>query len=121
MKRIYEMDNLRGLSIIGVILIHITASINIDNVGIMSEMSTMFLNQISRFVVPAFLFLSGWGLTYTNIFRNGFRSFFLMKLPEILIPYFIWNIAYYSLLILVSNQNINLIDFLKRVLIGECQ
>lgn len=57
------MDLLRALSTIAVILIHVTGTILYNsNSKSLTYNSSLVLNQLTRFSVPAFIFLSGFGL-----------------------------------------------------------
>lgn len=88
-QRYHSMDALRGLAILAVLMIHITSSY----VG--SSYSAMFLNQISRFAVPTFLVLSGWGLTISGRISVNFWKYIWKQAKKLLIPYFLWSIAYW--------------------------
>lgn len=107
-RRYKELDILRGLSIIGVLLIHISSHRINDNVG-------LFINQISRFAVPSFLFLSGMGLTLSNKLNEGYLNFIVNLVSKILPPYLLWNILYY----LVNEfEGYSIIGFTKGVVLG---
>lgn len=90
-NRYTVFDNLRALSIIGVVMIHITAPLVItgDNLNLV-------LNQISRFAVPVFFLLSGWGLVTANSYErsNGYTNFIRKRINKIIPPYIIWNVIF---------------------------
>lgn len=73
-KRFGGPDSLRGISVIGVILIHITSFTTIEN-GEVTYALSIFINQLARFAVPAFLILSGWGLSISNKLEHGYKFF----------------------------------------------
>lgn len=50
-KRYENFDSLRGIAIIGVVLIHITAPLTVEN-----NFIGLLLNQLSRFAVPVFFY-----------------------------------------------------------------
>ncbi|NFE81275.1 acyltransferase family protein, partial [Clostridium sporogenes] len=63
-KRIESMDILKSLSTLAVIMIHVSASaINNSQFDTNIYKFSLILNQLSRFSVPVFIFLSGMGLT----------------------------------------------------------
>ena len=62
-KRYEKFDILRAFAILAVVLIHITAPLATDE-----DIFSIVLNQVSRFAVPVFFILSGWGLTATGLF-----------------------------------------------------
>src|SRR5699024_12452122 len=67
--RYEKFDILRGFAIIGVVLIHITAPLATDG-----DVFSIIVNQMSRFAVPVFFFLSGWGLTAAKSYEKSERS-----------------------------------------------
>lgn len=92
MSRRYEnFDVLRGLAIIGVVLIHITAPLATDG-----DLVAVVVNQMSRFAVPVFFILSGWGLTISNSLErsDSYWNFLKVRFLSILPQYLLWNIVY---------------------------
>lgn len=87
-------SNIRGLSTIAVILIHITSSkiIGTD----MNSILNLIFNQISRFAVPVFLIASGYGLQtkYANLQRSELRTFYKKRM-KIIPGYLLWNCIYF--------------------------
>jgi len=90
-KRYEKFDIFRGIAIIGVILIHITASPVYEG-----DVFSMVINQISRFAVPVFIFLSGWGLTISDSLErsDGYWSFLKKRFLGIVPQYLLWNFIY---------------------------
>lgn len=114
-KRFVELDILRGLAIIGVILIHITAeSMNYMEATSISESIMIGINQISRFAVPIFLFLSGFGLTISNKANQKYFTFLRIRISKIITLYLIWSILYFVLI----KQSLNPFLFVKDFLTG---
>lgn len=116
MKKRYDaLDIIRGIAIVAVILIHITST-SLDNVasGSLSEGFILFINQLSRFAVPAFLFLSGLGLTLSNKLNQGYFQFLWKQVSKIILLYFIWNIVYY----LIVSSSPSLLGFIKSFILG---
>lgn len=90
------MDVLKSLSTLAVIMIHVSASV-INNSQFNSNIYkfSLILNQLSRFAVPVFIFLSGMGLT---IYYNKKESYFryeLHRLNKVLPEYLLWATIYY--------------------------
>ncbi len=90
-KRFANFDYLRGLAILAVMTIHVTAPTAVDN-----HTSSIILNQTARFGVPIFIFLSGWGLTVSNSYQrsNNYFEFLKKRLGKILPAYLVWNLIY---------------------------
>lgn len=108
-KRYEELDVLRGMAIIGVILIHITSELidAQDNLG-------LFINQAARFAVPVFLILSGLGLTLSNKINQGYFNFLWKQLSKIILLYFIWSVIYYT----ATSESYSILGFIKGFILG---
>ncbi|WP_347321058.1 acyltransferase [Rossellomorea sp. RS05] len=113
-KRIEEMDILRGVAILSVILIHISSSFFGESHSGLSNGIILFINQASRFAVPIFIILSGWGLTITKKYSQKYLNFLVGQISKIFGMYLVWNLIYFAF----SNQNINLINLTKGILLG---
>ncbi len=86
-----ELDFLRGISIIGVLLIH--GMNNITWVARNDQFSVnyaMFWNQFSRFCVPIFIFVSGLLLVYHYQHSFNYWVFLKKRLVHLLPPYLFW-------------------------------
>lgn len=107
-NRFIEMDMLRGMAILAVILIHISSG----------ETGTFYLiiNQLSRFAVPIFLFLSGLGLTLSDKLNEGYFIFLKKRISKVLPLYLLWTIIY-SLVTL--KENISALGLVKSVILGN--
>ncbi|WP_346890077.1 acyltransferase [Clostridium sp. UBA1056] len=109
-KYYYKLDILRGIAIIGVLLIHIT-SILVSQQDVFS----IFINQASRFAVPTFLFLSGLGITISNKLKRGYRNFLLKQMEKIIPLYSIYSLIYY----LVKYRTFSILGFVKGFFLGR--
>ncbi|MDW8799982.1 acyltransferase [Clostridium sp. A1-XYC3] len=94
-KRILSMDILRALAIIAVILIHVSA-LMLGEASFNSKvyMQSLIINQLSRFSVPAFIALSGVGLTMTYKENQGYFKFLTKRLYKIVPRYILWCAIY---------------------------
>lgn len=95
-ERLLELDVLRGVSIIGVILIHIIgSSFHFWAKGSSTWFVFLTLDQLFRFSVPLFVFISGYTLysKYKDNFK--FKDFFLRRAARVLPWYFAWSLIIY--------------------------
>ncbi|MBN2907925.1 acyltransferase [Polycladomyces sp. WAk] len=93
--RIREADFIKGIAILGVILIHVTAFSLRDTVPTADGGIYLAINQISRFSVPVFFMLSGLFL-FHRYYGSGFSMarFLKKRARYILVPYLIWSVFY---------------------------
>lgn len=77
----YNIQILRGLAIIAVVVIHTCPS------GVWQVWCRPFVN----YAVALFLFLSGY---LTNIENDNWAGFFMKRIIRVIIPYFVWCIFY---------------------------
>ena len=86
------MDGLRAAAALAVVMIHASAGQTSD--------AALVWNQLSRFAVPLFLVLTGFGhagaLAEGKFERQGLKAV-RRRLSRVLIPYFIWSAAYLAL------------------------
>ena len=91
---VHELDYLRGVSIIGVLLIHVVSEVIWTGHGTPAgENYAMFWNQCSRFCVPTFTFVSGLLLTY-RYQLEGFRycRYVKRRWVDLFVPYMFWTL-----------------------------
>lgn len=110
------MDLLRALSTIAVILIHVTGIIlyNTSNKGLTYNIS-LILNQLSRFSVPAFIFLSGFGLALSYKKESKYLYYLIHRLKKIIPDYLVWCIIY---IFLIENPNLSYSDKIHNIFDG---
>jgi len=89
-ERIKEIDYVRALATLGVIIIHVTS-------GYVSKIEAGYiLNQIVRFSVPVFIILSGYSVNLSSYNRDeGYITFLKKRLSKIIIPYLLWSFIYF--------------------------
>ena len=88
------IDNLRGICMLGVIAIHAGSSIAVSaspNVHIY-----MLFEVLSRYSVPAFFFISGYGLfaSYNLYQKLDYIPYFQKRLKSVGLPYVVWSVLY---------------------------
>jgi peptidoglycan/LPS O-acetylase OafA/YrhL len=96
--KIPEIDIVRAIAIIAVLLIHGTSGATQLPLGTGSQAVFFMLNKISLFTVPLFIWISGVVLFYTYYDRwepGMSRVFWTKRLRRILIPYVLWSLFYY--------------------------
>ncbi|GGE23795.1 membrane protein [Marinithermofilum abyssi] len=93
-RRIQGTDFIKGVAILGVILIHVTAFSLRDTKPLADGGLFFALNQLARFSVPVFFMLSGLFLFYHYYDKFTAAHFIKKRFMYILIPYLIWSIVY---------------------------
>lgn len=98
-KSIPELNIVRAIAMIAVVLIHATA----PSFGFFTESDTnyafyLFLNRFARFCVPLFIFMSSFVLFYNYFYKeSNFRSwmlFYKKRILYIFVPYLVWSLFY---------------------------
>jgi len=114
-SRIYFFDFIKGISIIGVVLIHIAYFYyDFNNYGNFSFYQN-YIIKIFRFAVPFFIISSGFLLSLKNFSKNSLFDFYKNKLLRIIVPYFIFCL----LIFLLKNNNFNALNFFKEFITGN--
>lgn len=89
-RAIQEIQVLRGLAIIAVVVIHVAGIVTAGN---MNDYPSIVANLLSRFSVPLFLFISGLVLTYNYADKRiDYRKFYKKRLVDVGIPFLLWSI-----------------------------
>ncbi|WP_282804182.1 acyltransferase [Clostridium tetani] len=97
--KIIEMDMLRAICAIAVVIIHTSGYTLINSVkGSAPYNVCLSLNQITRFSVPLFLFLSGLGLGISYKKDESYFKFLKKRVFKIIPPYILWGILYLILI-----------------------
>ncbi|AVX31547.1 Surface polysaccharide O-acyltransferase, integral membrane enzyme [Carboxydocella thermautotrophica] len=95
-ERIAELDILRGVAFLGVVLQH-AIGIFIRKLDIYQEAALILglLFNLVKFAVPMFVFISGVGLLYNYYEQLDYAGFIKKRSREILFPYLFWSLLYY--------------------------
>lgn len=102
---------LRGISIIGIVIIHIDSYFRYFHNDSFTNL-TFVLSNLSRFSVPIFFLTSGIYLSW-----KGWKHFLVSRILYILVPYVVFSLVGY---ILKSHSDIyTLKDFLYKILTGS--
>jgi Uncharacterized protein conserved in bacteria len=89
------MDVVRAVAIIAVVVIHVSATpIYGSDVNSSIYKIAIIINQLSRFSVPAFILISGMGLTLSNKKELGYFAFVGRRFSRIVPQYILWCLIY---------------------------
>lgn len=100
-KRDYYLDFLRGIAVIGVIIIHTAFKSGTSYVPEFMQSITLLLD------VPFFFFISGWSYSYVrSIIKNIENLFSIQK------RYFVFLILYTTILFLFSREDVSKVNFI---------
>lgn len=95
--KIEELDYLRGLAMIAIVMQHVMGYVNHPWAGWGDKVALSVIWQLINFGVPAFVFISGASLFYSYGSVEDFRytPYLLKRIKLILLPYLLWTIIYY--------------------------
>lgn len=121
-KTVREFDLARVLSMLAVIMIHVTA----PYMGRTSEWTVLgmnlafILNQVTRFAVPLFLLLSGASLGFSRSTDTP-AVFYRKRARKIGIPYLVWFGLYYSYYLVHTQPtpHVTVTSFFRALLQGQ--
>lgn len=107
-QRILAMDVIRALAIIAVIFIHVTGlMLSYSTFNTKIYMQSLMANQLARFSVPAFIALSGIGLSISYKKDQGYFKFLAHRLYKVVPRYLVWCIIY--IYIIKKSLQVNLV------------
>lgn len=113
-NRIIYIDLLRVLSIVAVVILHITADVltRTNDFTSGSWWINNLLNSIARFAVPVFFMISGAMILRTKI--TSYREFYLKRVLPLVIPLVSWSFIYalYNQYMILKS-NLSVFEFLK--------
>lgn len=112
--RYKELDFLRTIATVAVVAIHVSVVFlsgqGLDNASLVWG---IVLNQVGRFSVPVFLFVSGV-LAFHSASRMNLRDLLQKRSTELLVPYIVW-----TLLGLAIAPSLSLKTLISAVLMGQ--
>ncbi|MCX7971195.1 MAG: acyltransferase [Negativicutes bacterium] len=92
-KRLQSLEHIRAVSMLGVIAIH-TGAYYLSNPHLFMPLFVS-LEIASRFSIPAFFFVSAFGLFFKADRQTfSYRAFLARRLPAVLVPYLAWSLIY---------------------------
>lgn len=98
-ERIAELDVLRGMAFLAVVLQHsLGAFIARPNISMAEAAMMGMLLHFTKFAVPAFIFAAGVSLFYNYPLGVSYPGFIKKRLLDIFLPYFLWTILYHLFL-----------------------
>lgn len=120
--KLFELDYIRFISCIAVIIVHITAT-GVDEYihGSIPYILMLFINRGLKFTTPVFIFLSGVTSFYSYSNKNkelNYIEFLIKRLSKVLFAYFFWCIIYYAAYVRLGYYVMNIGFFAKSVLQG---
>lgn len=119
-ERLLQLDILRAIAIFGVIFIHIIgSSFHFWNEGSSTWFIFLTLDQLFRFSVPLFVFISGYAL-YSKYKENLKLSEFYKKRAARVLPwYFVWSLIIYTYINLTVKPGFVNYPTWKLILLGK--
>ena len=125
--RYLAFDYLRFVSIIGVVIIHVTAPFMVDLIkaGKMSSPDfgwLVVLNQGARYCVPAFFLAAGF---FTSHGRSTYfskpgeaKAYIVKRFIRLLLPYATWSLIFYILPAIISGK-LSIFSTTKAIILGS--
>ncbi|GBE56890.1 acyltransferase family protein [archaeon BMS3Bbin16] len=116
-KHLEEITLLRGLAIIGVVAIHShPPPLSLGFLGL----NKLYIEELSKFSVPLFIFISGLVLTFRYTGETiVYTDFLKRRFEKILIPYLAWSGIYLLYRYLYKSETFSLFAIAKKFLIGS--
>lgn len=94
-ERIMELDVLRGLAFLAVVLQHaLGVYVRKADIQIADAAMIGMLFNFTKFAVPAFVFATGTVLFYNYYEKLEYRKFIWKRTVEIFLPYLLWTVIY---------------------------
>lgn len=110
------MDVIRAFAIIAVVLIHVSGIMMTgNNISSRTYNAAVVINQIARFSVPAFILISGIGLTLSYKKEQGYFKFLGRRFNKIIPSYILWCLIY----IYFTNKNFEINNVVNSLIYGK--
>lgn len=109
-SRNYEIDVLRGIGILAIILIHV-------NAYFLREPTAKLLWNYSQFAVQIFVFCAGYIFfsKRKQLSLRTFPSYFLKRVKRLVSPYYLFLFFYFPVIWLFNPKNINTASVLRQL------
>ncbi len=91
-ERLNWLDDLRAISIVSVVVLHVSALIVIDFNSDASWWTANVYNSLSRFCVPVFVMITGALLL--NPESENWKLFYRKRFLRVVLPFVFWSIVY---------------------------
>jgi len=116
-----SIDFMRSICCILVITIHVTAAFwYVFEPGSLQFKTIIQINTLSKFAVPAFIFISGFVLFYVYSSRElRLIEFYKKRMFRVIIPYIIWSIIYILANYIAVGQPVNLKSLAYYFVLGK--
>ncbi len=120
-EKLYELDYMRFIACLAVMIVHITAT-GVEGYihGSFPHIVTLIINRSFKFTTPIFIFLSGVTSFYS--YRNkefNYFEFIKKRLTNVLVAYIFWCLIYYAVYYKLGYYYFNFNQFMDRVLLGK--
>lgn len=116
-KRIVELDVMRAVAFIFVVLQHTVGGFSYrDSITMDNRIISKFIYTIARAGVPLFLFLTAVTLIYTYGDKLDIKEFYIKKIKYLFLPFAIWSLYR----IISTGQTIN-INTIWTIISGDAQ
>lgn len=110
-KRDERLDFIRGLAMVGIVLIHVNSYFEyFHSSEDIPVILSLILSNLSRFSVPVFVFSAGY---FSR--DKKFKEYWSTKVYSILLPFFIFSVLGFF----IKNQEWNLSSFFYQLLMGR--
>ena len=121
MRKLEEIEILRAIACLAVVMIHITAFVIFSgNVGKIPALVLSFINAFSVFAVPAFLVVSSYTLTYQYQDRKlELGRFYQKRFSRVVVPYIVWTCIYYGIFLILNTAQLSFPLLLKNLVFGD--
>lgn len=120
-NKLIEIDFMRAICCILVIIIHVTAAFWYTfKTSTIPYKVVINLNSLSKFAVPSFVFISGFVLYY--VYQNKKIEtliFYKKRLSKVFVPYFIWSVLYITVNYLAFERPIDIKSLIYYFSLGK--
>ncbi len=121
--KLYELDYMRFIACLAVMIVHITATAIDTNGyirGSLPYILILIINRSFKFTTPIFIFLSGVTSFYSYRKKEfKYFPFIVKRLEKVLIAYLVWCVIYYEVYIRMGYYTRDISFFIEHVRLGK--